>query len=351
MDVREEKKNGKELEGSEGTKDEKESKAAPKATDERSSEKAKKASPAAEEAEDEDEDEDGEDENDEDDGGKASRAEARALAREESRKRDARDAPGEFGYAVGSGSAPIWNTWIILRRELKSYFDSLVAYVVLGGSMLGIGIWFFLMQEHSFWDIDRAGMARMFDAVPWALSALVIPLVTMRSLAEEKRTGTLELLITLPIRDSEVIMGKYLAAFAMTLILFAATIIYPLTMFWWPWHLGPLDWGPVWGAYLGLVLFSAAATAVGMLYSSLTESQIIAFFLTAVTLLFLQIIGSVVEGVHGWLGDAIAFVSFQSRFAPFARGLIDTRAVLYFLSIAIICLIAAFRSLESRKWS
>jgi ABC-2 type transport system permease protein len=100
-----------------------------------------------------------------------------------------------------------------------------------------------------------------------------------------------------------------------------------------------------------LFLFSGAGIAAGMLFSSLTESQIIAFFLTAGTMTFLYVLGAVVEYLPGIAGDIIAFVSFQSRYVPFERGLIDTRAVLYFLSIAVICLLVAFRSLESRKWS
>jgi ABC-2 type transport system permease protein len=121
-------------------------------------------------------------------------------------------------------------------------------------------------------------------------------------------------------------------------------------MFLWPWHLGALDWGPVWTGYLGLLLFMMSGIAVGMLFSSITESQIIAFFVTAAVLLGLHVIGNVVESLPGLAGDSIAFVSFQTRFAPFARGLIDTRAVVYFLSITVLCLVAAFRSLESRKW-
>jgi ABC-2 type transport system permease protein len=233
---------------------------------------------------------------------------------------------------------------------MRSYFDSLIAYVVIGGSTLGLGIFFFLMQSGGFWEVDRASMARLFAAMPWALSVLVIPLVTMRAIAEEKHSGTLELLITMPVRDAEVILGKFTAAFGMCLVLLAITVLYPVAMFVWPWHLGALDWGPVWTGYLGLALFSAAGVALGLLFSGLTESQIIAFFLTAGSLLFLQIIGGVVETLPGAVGDTIAFVSFETRFAPFARGLIDTRAVIYFLSIAILCLLVAFRSLESRKW-
>jgi ABC-2 type transport system permease protein len=247
-----------------------------------------------------------------------------------------------------AGSA-LRNTLTITVREFRSYFDSLVAYIVIGGSMLILGVYFFLMSG-SFWQIERATMGRMFEFLPWALSVGVIPLITMRSLAEEKRSGTIELLITMPVRDSDVILGKYFAALGMALVLLLCTMLYPIAMFLWPWHLGALDWGPIWTGYLGLTLFLMSGIAVGMFFSSITESQIIAFFVTAAVLLGLHVVGNVVESLPGLVGDSIAFVSFQTRFAPFARGLIDTRAVVYFLSVSILCLVAAFRSLESRKW-
>src|SRR3984957_14140978 len=154
------------------------------------------------------------------------------------------------------------NVLTIALRELNSYFDSLVAYVVIGGSLLGLGVYFFLFQQGGFWQVDRATMSRMFGFMPWALAVLVIPLVTMRALAEEKRSGTIELLTPLPVTDSDVILGKYFAALAMTTILLLATLAYPLAMFVWPWHLGALDWGPVWAGYFGLFLFSSAGIAV-----------------------------------------------------------------------------------------
>ena len=242
------------------------------------------------------------------------------------------------------------NTLTIARRELRSFFDSLVAYVVVGLSMIAIGLWFFVANG-GVWQIDRANFGRMFDAVPWLLSFLVIPLVTMRALAEEKRSGTLELLITMPVKDSEVILGKYIAALSMCLVLLACSLLYPIAMFVWPWHLGSLDWGPIWAGYFGLSLFCAAGCAIGLLFSSITESQIIAFFFTAFLLVGLVFLGVLTQWVHGPVGDALSFLSFQSRFEGFARGLIDTRAVVYFLSIAVVCLLVAFRSLESRKWS
>jgi len=238
----------------------------------------------------------------------------------------------------------------IAKRELRSYFDSLVAYVVVGGSMLGLGVWFFLLQQGGFWQIDRASVARMFEFVPWALSAMVLPLVTMRAIAEEKRTGTLELLITMPVTDVDVILGKYLAAMGLVLVLLAATLLYPIALFVFPWHLGALDWGPVFSGYLGTLLLSAAGVGVGLAFSAVSDSQIVAFFLTALTLSLLHVIGGVVEFFRGPVGDVISFVSFQTRFAPFARGLIDLRAVVYFASVATFALLFAFRSLESRKW-
>jgi len=242
----------------------------------------------------------------------------------------------------------IRNTLVIARRELRAYFDSLVAYVVIGLSMLGLGGYFFFYQG-GFWQVDRATMMRLFDFAPGAL-CLVIPLVTMATLAEEKRSGTIELLITMPVKDSEVILGKYLAALGMCTILLLATMTYPIAMFWQPWHLGSLDWGPVWTGYFGLFLYCAAGVAIGMMFSSFTESQIISFFVTALVMLTLWGLGFLVETLPGAAGDAFSFVSFQSRFTPFARGLIDTRAVVYFLSIAVVCLLVSFRQLESRKW-
>jgi ABC-2 type transport system permease protein len=255
------------------------------------------------------------------------------------------------------------NIFIIARRDLRAQFNSPVAYVVLGGTMLLLGVFFFLIPHisgvvaGSFWDVDRATMDQMFATLPVFLSIFVIPAVTMRSLAAEKGSGTLELLITMPVKDSEVILGKYIAALAMVLILLAATLLYPVGMFVWPWHLGALDWGPVWAGYLGCVCFSAAAVGVGMMLSSLTESDVVAFFMTLGVLGVVYAIGWVVSVWHSdnttgsTLIDALGFISFQTRYQGFAKGLIDTRAILYFASVTVLCLLVAFRSLESRKWS
>src|SRR5271166_5714336 len=177
------------------------------------------------------------------------------------------------------------NILIIARRDLRAQFNSPVAYVVIGGAMLLLGVLFFMIPRMgggffvgSFWEVDRASMEELFKYLPLLMSVFLIPAVTMRTLAAEKGSGTLELLITMPVRDSEVTLGKYLAACGVVLALLVLSFVYPLAMFKWPWHLGALDWGPVFAGYLGCLFFGCAAVGVGMMLSSLTESDVIAFF-------------------------------------------------------------------------
>jgi ABC-2 type transport system permease protein len=239
---------------------------------------------------------------------------------------------------------------IIAKREFRSYFDSPVAYVVICLSFLVLGAFFFLVSG-GFWQVDRATVSRLFELAPYGLAFLVVPVITMRLISEEKRSGTLEMLITLPVKDSDVILGKYLGALGMLLVLVLATAVYPIVMFKFPWNLGPLDTGPVYAGYLGLILFCAAATAIGLLLSSLTESQSIAFFLTVFVLLGLWLTGLLARYLGGVPGNVLNFIAFDARLSGFSRGLIDTRDVVYFLSVTAVCLVMAFRALERRKWA
>jgi ABC-2 type transport system permease protein len=238
----------------------------------------------------------------------------------------------------------------IARREFRSYFDSPLAYVVICLSFLALGLMFFLYRG-GFFQIERSSLQLMFEYAPAGLALLVVPVITMRLLAEERRSGTLEMLITLPVRDSDVILGKYFGALGLVLVLVLATLIYPIAMFKWPWSLGPLDMGPVLSGYVGLILFSSAAVAIGLLASSLTQSQAISFFITFLVLFALWFLGSVGDTMGGATGNVIRYVSFQTRLEGFSRGLINTRDVIYFLSITVVALVVAFRALERRKWA
>ena len=241
-------------------------------------------------------------------------------------------------------------TLTIARREFRSYFDSPLAYVVVCLSLFVLGLWFFVGPP-KFWQVDRATLLALFESLPFGL-IIVSSVVTMRVLAEEKRSGTLEMLITLPVKDSEVILGKYLGALGLVLSFLAATLAYPLLMFA-PaaWGLGSLDAGPVVAAYVGLTLFAAAVVAVGMAVSSYTDSQVVAFFLTIIVLVLLYWVGDLGALLGGPIGDVAAALSFKEHVMSFPRGLIDSRDVVFFLSFTILPLMLAFRSLESRKWT
>jgi ABC-2 type transport system permease protein len=239
----------------------------------------------------------------------------------------------------------------IAKREFRSYFDSPLAYIVMCLSFLGLGLMFFLLRG-GFWQVDRATVGRLFDYAPAGLSGLVIPVVTMRLVAEERRSGTLEMLITLPVKDSDVVLGKYLGALGLVLVLVLSTLLYPIVMFKFPWNLGPLDMGPVWSGYFGLVLFCAASVAIGMLVSALAESQAVAFFITVFILVPLWFFDDLAQYIgQGWVANVLRYVSFQTRLDGFEKGLIDTRDVVFFISVTAIALVVAFRALERRKWA
>lgn len=239
---------------------------------------------------------------------------------------------------------------IIAKREFRSYFDSPIAYIVICLSFFALGLMFFFLNG-GFWQLDRASIARLFESTPMGLSFLVVPVVTMRLLAEERRSGTLEMLITLPVKDSDVVIGKYLGALGLVLVLVLSTLAYPIVMFWKPWNLGPIDGGPIASGYLGMVLFSCAAVAVGLLVSALTESQAVAFFITFFVLGALWLFGDLASKAGGTLAIVLNYVSFQSRLNNFWRGLIDSRDVIFFLSVTVLSLMVAFRALERRKWA
>jgi len=243
-------------------------------------------------------------------------------------------------------------TLSIAKREIRSYFDSPIAYVVICLGLLLLGFVFFFLGG-GFWQADRASLQQLFTQIPRGLSFLVVPVVTMRLIAEEKRSGTLEMLITLPVRDWEVIMGKFLGAWGLVLVLIFASALYPIMMFKWPWDLGALDSGPVLTGYLGLIIYSAAAISIGLLVSSLTENQIVALFITFIVLFFMHMIGEADELFANYpkIQFVISFLSFDARMSAFVRGMINLRDVIYFLSITAACLVGSFWALERRKWA
>jgi ABC-2 type transport system permease protein len=194
--------------------------------------------------------------------------------------------------------------------------------------------------------IERQAEMRGYFGLMPMLFTFIIPAITMRLLAEEKGSGTLELLITMPIRDWEVVVGKFLAAVGLLAALLLLTLVYAFTLA----AIGPVDKGPAYGGFFGLLLMGSAYAAIGVMASSLTRNQIVAFILAFAISFGLYLFGRVVQIVPPSVQPVVAFLSIDNHFEAISRGVIDSRDVFYYLSVIAVSLVVATVALESRKW-
>ena len=234
--------------------------------------------------------------------------------------------------------------WVISRRELNSFFDSLVSYIFLV-VFLGISGFFTWLLGSDVFLIGQATLQPFFSIAYFSLF-FFIPALTMRMVAEEKRIGTIELLLTKAVSDWEVILGKFFACLILIAIALALTLPYYITV----WALGPVDHGAVWCGYLGMLLMSMAYIAIGIFASSITNNQIVAFLLALLIGVFFLIIFNVLSGSFtGTIGQLLDYMSMSTHFDSISRGVIDSRDLLYFLSITFLGLMLAESSLSKRN--
>ena len=234
------------------------------------------------------------------------------------------------------------NTTTIALREFKSYLASPMAYVVTGIFLMLTGF-FFQSSPSTYSQTSINGFLGMGSI----LLLLLASVLTMRLLAEERKMGTLELLLTAPVRDSEVIIGKFLGSLGILAVMLALTFYYPLLL----WIFGDPDWGPIATGYLGLFLLGCTSLAVGLFASSLTSNQIVAAVVAGGILCALWFVGMAADLLPEALGEVIGYFSLSHYFPDFMRGVIDTRGIIYYLSITVLFLFLAIRSLESSRWS
>lgn len=233
------------------------------------------------------------------------------------------------------------NTLSIARREFRSYFNSPVAYIIVGLFLLVLGFFFwqtFFLQ----------GRATCRDLFRWISRLLVFaaPAIAMRLIAEERRSGTLEVLITMPVRDREVILGKFTAALGLLAVMLLMTLGYPASVA----QLGKLDLGPVYCGYLGLFLLGSSFLAIGLWASSITENQLIALVAALVICGALFVVDWFLPLLPASIASIVEWVSIDYHFQSMMRGVLDSRDVIYFLSVILVFLLLAFRAIESRKW-
>ncbi|MBK6767382.1 MAG: ABC transporter permease subunit [bacterium] len=232
------------------------------------------------------------------------------------------------------------NILVIARREFKSYFDSPVAYIVLTFFLIITGYFF----TSNLFLANQADLRTLWGVVP-LLFVFFIPAISMKLLAEEKKSGTIELLYTYPIRDSEIVVGKYLAALGLLGVLLLVTLVYAFTVG----SLGNMDTGQAVAGYVGLLLMAAAYLAVGVFASSVTDNQIIAFIFA----LFISFVLFIADKILFFLPSGVAgifeYIGIEYHFQNVARGVIDTRNLLYFGSVIFFGLLLASHSLSRRR--
>jgi ABC-2 type transport system permease protein len=229
----------------------------------------------------------------------------------------------------------------VAKREIKAYFNSPVAYIVVTVFMLLAG---YLYWSQLF--LEKQTELRYYFSLTPLIFTFIVPAITMRLLAEEKGSGTLEMLITMPVRDWEVVVGKFLAGLTMLGAIVGMTMFYAITLA----LLGPIDKGPVLTGYLGLLLMGGSYVAIGVMASSLTRNQIVAFILAFAISFALFIFGQIVQYAPDWLAPVLAFLSMGNHFESLSRGVVDSRDVIFYLSVMVVSLVIATASLESRKW-
>ncbi len=237
------------------------------------------------------------------------------------------------------------NTLAIFKRELGSYFSSPIGFVFIIFFVLVSNAFFFFVQD--FFRQGQVSMRGYFAALPW-IFLFFVPAITMRLWSEEKKLGTLELLLTMPIRESEAVLGKFLASFVFLVITLLCSLTVPITLG----LLGQPDYGVIAGSYIGALFLGAAYLSIGTYISSLTENQVVAFIISLAVIFLLLLVGIAPMYLNavGPLVSIAEYLSLLSHFNNITRGVIDSRDVIYYLSVVALFLYLNVKNIEARKW-
>lgn len=231
---------------------------------------------------------------------------------------------------------------VIMKRELCAYFTSPVAYIVGAMFILLSGIFYFM----TFFLSNRAELRGFFELLPIFFSFL-IPALTMRVFSEEHKSGTIETLVTLPVKISHIVIGKYLAVLVCTVAMLLPTLFYVLTCV--LFASSGIDAGPIVGGYFGAILLASAFSAIGIFCSSVTKNQIVAFLLGLSICIFLTFVMWFSIFLPGILVPAATFISAQGHFRSVARGIIDSRDILYFVSVSAVFVVLTVNELNNER--
>ena len=240
----------------------------------------------------------------------------------------------------------------IFKKEVNSFFSSLIGYIVIGVFLVVMGLFMWVFPDTNILDYGYASMDSLFAITP-NIFMFLIPAITMRMFAEETQTGTIELLATRPLKDISIILAKYFAAVFLVFFALIPTLLYFWTVSRLGSPVGNIDSGAVWGSYLGLLFLGAVFAAIGIFASSLTDNQIVSFIL-AVFLCFFFFMGfDLLSNFGSFLGKIdyiIEMIGINYHYNSISRGVIDSRDVIYFISIIAVFIAMTQTSLARRKW-
>ncbi len=251
------------------------------------------------------------------------------------------------------------NTWTIAARDFRSYFTSPIAYIVIAGFMAIMGWMFFFnlshfnMQNMQYQQYNMGKGMSITDGIIRPLYGnmnviflFMVPFITMRLFAEERKIHTLELLMTSPVKLSEIILGKFLSSLLLVTIMLALTTIYPVVLF----ITGNPDLGPIVASYAGTFLLAGCYLSIGILFSSMTENQIVAGALTFAAGLFFWLVSWATQSAGPVWSDILTYLSLISHFSNFSQGLLNTTDIFYYLSFIFVGLFLTHRVLDSYRW-
>ncbi|MDR3333559.1 MAG: ABC transporter permease subunit [Treponema sp.] len=241
---------------------------------------------------------------------------------------------------------PLERALALARKELYAYINSPVFYGIAIFFLLFVSLWLFYFQR--FFALDSATLRPFFAAFPLVF-IIVIPVITMKSWAEERKLGSVELLLTMPFSEWDLVMGKFFSSFTILAIIIALTILVPLSLL----PLGDFEAGVIIGEYAGVLLLGASATSLGVFLSSLAKNQAGAFLGSAVVLLIVMLINQLTQtsNLPLWLAEGINFLSLSFHFETFSKGIIDSRDLAFFILTTVLFLFLNTRVLLFRKWS
>jgi ABC-2 type transport system permease protein len=239
----------------------------------------------------------------------------------------------------------------ILKKEIRSFLSSLIAYVVMIVFLIAIGLFMWVLPDYNVLDLGYANLDNLFDMAPWVFIFL-ISAITMRSFSEEKKTGTIEILTTKPISDLQIILGKYFASVVLVLFVLLPTLLYYYTIYQLGAPKGNLDSGAILGSYIGLFFLASAFAAIGIFSSAVSDNQIVSFILSMfLCYCFYNVFDLFADfKLLGSYDSIVASLGINSHYQSISRGVIDSRDVLYFVSLILAFVWATKMVFGSRKW-